>query len=113
MSPRKNRPKGAGRSGRGGDAGSEAPALRYGGFERLEDHQGEEYCVRQVAGASAAGKTYRCPGCDQQIPSGVAHVVAWPQHGGVDDRRHWHKACWNARDRRTSRVQRSRNAPRY
>jgi hypothetical protein len=47
------------------------------------------------------------------IPSGVPHVVTWPEHSGVDDRRHWHKACWNAKDRRTSRVQRSRNAPRF
>ncbi|HZX36898.1 MAG TPA: ATP/GTP-binding protein, partial [Streptomyces sp.] len=23
------------------------------------------------------------------------------------------KACWNAKDRRTTRVQRSRNAPKY
>ena len=29
-----------------------------------------------------AGKRYRCPGCDQEIPSGVPHVVAWPEHGG-------------------------------
>jgi hypothetical protein len=47
------------------------------------------------------------------IPSGVPHVVAWPEHSGVDDRRHWHKACWNAKDRRTSRVQRPRNAPKF
>jgi hypothetical protein len=43
----------------------------------------------------------------------MPHVVAWPDHGGIDDRRHWHKACWNAKDRRTTKVQRSRNAPRY
>ncbi|NGO76432.1 ATP/GTP-binding protein [Streptomyces sp. YC504] len=113
MSPRKNRSRprrGAGGSDRGG---GEDDGTRYGGFEHQDHHRGEEYLVRHVAGASAAGKTYRCPGCDQEIPSGVPHVVAWPQHGGVDDRRHWHKACWNARDRRTSQVQRSRNAPRY
>ena len=40
-------------------------------------------------------------------------VVAWARHRPVDDRRHWHRACWNAKDRRTTRVQRSRNAPRY
>ncbi|MFC5804930.1 ATP/GTP-binding protein [Streptomyces formicae] len=109
MSPRRNRP-------RGGEKPTDRAveeADRYGGAQRTESWQDEEWCVRHVAGASAAGKRYRCPGCDQEIPSGMPHVVAWPEHGGVDDRRHWHKACWNAKDRRTSRVQRSRNAPRY
>ena len=110
MSPRRNRPKGAAPR-RGAD---EEGGGRYGGHQHSESWQGETYSVRHVAGASVAGKTYRCPGCDQEIPSGVAHVVAWPEYGGgVEDRRHWHKACWNARDRRTTRVQRSRNAPRF
>jgi hypothetical protein len=110
VSPRRNRP-------RGGEKPTEQPGVpgeRYGGFGRSESWQGEEWLVRHVAGASAAGKRYRCPGCDQEIPSGVPHVVAWPEHGGgIDERRHWHKACWNAKDRRTTRVQRSRNAPKY
>ncbi|WP_030042657.1 hypothetical protein [Streptomyces resistomycificus] len=93
MSPRRNRPKGAGSS--------------------LSLIHISEWNVRHVAGASAQGKAYRCPGCEQLIPDGVPHVVAWPDHAGVDDRRHWHKACWNAKDRRTTRVQRSRNAPRF
>ncbi|MFD9794065.1 ATP/GTP-binding protein [Streptomyces sp. NPDC059070] len=108
MSPRRNRPK-------GGDQPTEsagAAGERYG-LQRSETYQDEEWSVRHVSGASAGGKRYRCPGCDQEIPAGVPHVVAWPEYGGVDDRRHWHKACWNAKDRRTSRVQRSRNAPRY
>ncbi|GAA2931951.1 ATP/GTP-binding protein [Streptomyces enissocaesilis] len=109
MSPRRNRPKGGEnptepRSGTAGD--------RFG-LQSTEWWQGEEWSVRRVAGANAAGKRYRCPGCDQEIPSGVPHLVAWSEYGGVDDRRHWHKACWNAKDRRTSKVQRSRNAPRY
>ncbi|UYQ64431.1 ATP/GTP-binding protein [Streptomyces peucetius] len=109
MSPRRNRPRGGENpSQRTGDV-----AGRYGGFGRSETWQDEEWSVRHVAGANAAGKRYRCPGCDQAIPSGMPHVVAWPEHGGIDDRRHWHKACWNAKDRRTSKVQRSRNAPRY
>ncbi|MFF0448547.1 ATP/GTP-binding protein [Streptomyces sp. NPDC004609] len=109
MSPRRNRPKGGDKS----SAQPGEPGDRYGGFGRTESWQGEEWSVRHVAGASAAGKRYRCPGCDQEIPSAVPHVVAWPAQGGVDDRRHWHKACWNAKDRRTTRVQRSRNAPKY
>lgn len=109
MSPRRNRPRGGEPpTDHAGEASD-----RYGGFQRTESWQGEEWAAWNVAGASAAGKRYRCPGCDQEIPSGVPHVVAWPEYGGVDDRRHWHKACWNAKDRRTSRVQRSRNAPKF
>ncbi len=64
--------------------------------------------MREVP-AGAAGKTYRCPGCDQVLPSEVAHVVAWPaehlfgEPGAVGDRRHWHRSCWAARDRRRPR----------
>ncbi|MDJ0462281.1 ATP/GTP-binding protein [Streptomyces sp. H27-C3] len=110
MSPRRNRP-------RGGDEkppefDSAATGDRFG-LQSTESWQGEQWSLRHVAGGGAAGKRYRCPGCDQEIPSGVAHLVAWSEYGGVDDRRHWHKACWNAKDRRTSRVQRSRNAPKH
>jgi hypothetical protein len=58
--------------------------------------------VRSVPGA-AATKTYRCPGCSQPVPPGMAHVVAWPQTPGllsgsaVEERRHWHTACWSRR----------------
>ncbi|GHD09312.1 ATP/GTP-binding protein [Streptomyces violarus] len=110
MSPRRNRPKDAGSFGR--SAEDDSPG-RYGGWQSSENWQGENWSVRHVAGASAQGKSYRCPGCDQLIPDGVPHVVAWSEHAGVDDRRHWHKACWNARDRRTPGVQRSRNSPRF
>ena len=57
---------------------------------------GHEYEVKPVAAARAT-KTYRCPGCDQEIRPGTAHVVAWPAYAGesaVDDRRHWHTPCW-------------------
>ncbi|MFC0599461.1 ATP/GTP-binding protein [Streptomyces palmae] len=107
MSPRRNRP-------RGSDASADRDtglADRYG-LGHTEDWQGEEWVVRQISGGAAV-KHYRCPGCDQEIPPGLPHVVAWRQHGGEDDRRHWHRACWNARDRRSARLPRSRNAPRY
>jgi hypothetical protein len=43
----------------------------------------------------------------------MGHVVAWPEFGhGVDDRRHWHTACWNARERRAANLQRGRG-PKY
>ena len=77
------------------------------------DFAGVGYVVRPVTGAATV-KTYRCPGCDQEIRPGVPHVVVWP-HGETDagSRRHWHTACWDARDRRGSRILRARNAPRY
>ncbi len=51
-----------------------------------------------MAGASAAGKHLSLPrAATRRSALGVAHVVAWPEYGGVDDRRHWHKACWNAK----------------
>ena len=47
------------------------------GVERVQQYQDGEWMVRSVFGG-AAGKTYRCPGCLQEIRPGVAHVVAWP-----------------------------------
>jgi hypothetical protein len=106
VSPRRNRPRGHQKYPQTDDA-----APRHG-VEHTESWRGEEWVVRGMA-AGAAAKRYRCPGCDQEIPGGVPHVVAWARMGDVDDRRHWHKSCWSARDRRGARLQRSRNAPRY
>lgn len=90
-----------------------APEVRAAGGERRELWAGEDYAVRTVAGA-AAGKAYRCPGCDQQIPPGRPHVVIWPVlDAAAEDRRHWHSGCWAARERRAPGVQRGRGAPRY
>ncbi|WP_236976827.1 MULTISPECIES: hypothetical protein [Mycobacterium] len=62
---------------------------------------GYEYQVRPVAAARAV-KTYRCPGCDHEIRSGTAHVVAWRADSAeaVQDRRHWHTPCWANRGNR-------------
>ena len=84
-----------------------------GGSERREQFGGETYAVRTVTG-SASTKAYRCPGCDQEVRPGVAHVVVWPAENlEAADRRHWHTPCWTARGRRAPGVQRSRSAPRY
>ncbi|PZS18599.1 MAG: ATP/GTP-binding protein [Pseudonocardiales bacterium] len=81
--------------------------------ERREDWRGEEYVIRGVT-ALGASKAYRCPGCDQEVRRGMAHLVVWPASGSPEsDRRHWHSTCWAARDRRSPGVQRSRSAPRY
>lgn len=111
--PRRNLPN---RHGAVRKAGRTAPD-EGGGLRRGEQSQswrGEEYRVRPVTGASSAARPYRCPGCDQLLAAGVAHLVAWPADDlDAADRRHWHTACWQARDRRAPGVQRSRNAPRY
>ncbi|OBG46318.1 hypothetical protein A5669_06675 [Mycolicibacterium fortuitum] len=60
-----------------------------------------DYEVRTVA-ASRAVKVYRCPGCDHEIRVATAHVVVLPiDVGDVDDRRHWHTACWANRANRS------------
>lgn len=115
--PRSNRPRRDGRPvGRGGPGSGrgqggpgradddEDGGLRAVGGGRIELHRGERYVVRPVSGA-AATKAYRCPGCDQEIPAGRPHVVAWPLDGAggdeaASDRRHWHTPCWNARHTR-------------
>jgi len=88
-------------------SGDEDAASRIPAGERVEDG----YVVRSVAG-TASDRTYRCPGCDQELQAGVPHVVAWPE-GRPEDRRHWHATCWSARGRRGVKVHRSKNAPRY
>jgi hypothetical protein len=115
MSPRKARrlPAGMPRKPRGGvprghaghaggDEGADGPALRLGP-ERAESAPDGDWVVRLVPG-SASTKTYRCPGCDQEIPPGTAHLVAWPADtSGPQDRRHWHNPCWQRRLQRHTR----------
>jgi len=46
-----------------------------------------------------AVKAYVCPGCNQEIPPRTGHVVVVPLDA-TDLRRHWHRACWEFRNRR-------------
>jgi hypothetical protein len=39
------------------------------------------------------GKTYRCPGCQQEIRPGTPHFVV-VERDDVEGRRHWHSSCW-------------------
>ena len=75
--------------------------LRPAAAVRRETGADGDWVVRTVPG-SAGAKDYRCPGCDQLIPAGVAHLVTWPagDDGAVADRRHWHTGCWAHRLRR-------------
>lgn len=56
--------------------------------------QAPGYVVRQ----SVKGP-YRCPGCQQVIASGTAHVVVL-EDGDPETRRHWHTPCWGRELRR-------------
>ena len=66
---------------------------------RREHKASGVFLVRDVPGERAT-KTYRCPGCDNVISPGSAHIVAWPEEpdlfssSGLELRRHWHKHCW-------------------
>lgn len=70
--------------------------------ERREHKADGSWVVRDISGA-AATKAYRCPGCSQPIHPGTPHVVAWPVEKmllsaeAIDERRHWHRACWARR----------------
>ncbi|WP_425956432.1 hypothetical protein [Xylanimonas sp. McL0601] len=72
-----------------------------GGLRHLSADDGE-WTVRTVDGGD---KSYRCPGCQQEIPAGTSHVVAWARDAiggeaaGLDARRHWHRSCWERRSR--------------
>jgi hypothetical protein len=85
-----------------GEAAAENAALRLGP-ERIEAGPDGEWVVRAMPG-EATVKTYRCPGCDQEIQPGTAHLVVWPAYTpGLAERRHWHRPCWDRRLRRHAR----------
>jgi hypothetical protein len=79
------------------------------GLTRVQSCPDGRWYVRNIT-VPAAVKAYRCPGCDQEIGPGIAHLVAWPadERGAVGDRRHWHTGCWRARDRRAPTAVRAR-----
>jgi len=104
VSPRRNRPRRRKKNDRTRDDES-ALINRITGGERYESGPDGEWAVRRISG-SAAVKTYRCPGCAQQIPPGMPHVVAWAAFGDGEDRRHWHSSCWERRTHRTVRYSR-------
>ena len=74
------------------------------GLRTVEEHPDGDWVVQRVTG-SAATKPYRCPGCDQEIRPATPHVVAFPADhpAGLEERRHWHTPCWQARNRRGPR----------
>jgi hypothetical protein len=107
VSPRRNKPK----KSNGRNAAKPEERDLAASHETIEEHSEGIYMVRRITGSSST-KPYRCPGCDQLIPMATPHTVAWIEHD-VESRRHWHTACWNKRDSRKPRIERTRNAPRY
>ncbi|WIM69533.1 hypothetical protein [Corynebacterium suedekumii] len=101
--PRRNRPgrKGGRREAKAAPRPLPRDGAAYYGTQVVDGPRwahGEPYLFRHM-GAAAATKFYVCPGCNQNIPPGVAHIVAWPKDSGrgADDRRHWHRPCWDRR----------------
>jgi hypothetical protein len=105
--PRRRPRAGSRSSGRG--PGGPGPGQHR--VDVVEEAADGDWVVRPVTGATT-GKTYRCPGCDQEIRTGTPHVVTWAAYArdsdldpwdtesAADLRRHWHTTCWRARDRR-------------
>ena len=77
------------------------PLRPIGSVASVQSLPDGDWHIRTITGA-AATKTYRCPGCQQEIRPGTAHLVAWraDTHDGDEFRRHWHTPCWNNRSRR-------------
>jgi len=77
---------------------------RIRGGRRTEDDGDGAWTVQAVPGSGT--KTYRCPGCHQEIGPGTPHLVTWQAdallgaQAGLELRRHWHTGCWQHRDRR-------------
>lgn len=111
---RSNRPRrSAAPAPRGGRAnkwtkpqGEEPPLERTRfGVPQLQDAPDGQWHVRRISPVNAS-KTYKCPGCGHQIPSGVEHIVAWRsdhwsgEEASANARRHWHSNCWKSRSYR-------------
>lgn len=62
------------------------------------DDSDEAVEVRRIQPYQAT-KRYVCPGCNQDIPVGVGHLVVVPRLA-PDMRRHWHHGCWSHRSQR-------------
>jgi hypothetical protein len=62
----------------------------------------DEVEVRHVHPYQAL-KTYRCPGCDHEIPPGLGHEAIVPRRD-PGERRHWHTGCWNRHLREQART---------
>ncbi|MDO4898255.1 MAG: ATP/GTP-binding protein [Rothia sp. (in: high G+C Gram-positive bacteria)] len=68
----------------------------------VERTPGGDWMVQYIPAINAL-KTYKCPECERAIPPGTAHLVIWQQDHmfgkgrAIEERRHWHKGCWETR----------------
>ncbi len=71
-------------------------AVIFGGA-RTEVKRNVQYQVRRTLSGRSV---YKCPGCNNSIPAGATSVTVIElnhflgQNVALDDRRHWHNACW-------------------
>lgn len=72
--------------------------IKVSSYRRAETHTDGDWVVQSISGSTSV-KEYRCPGCDMEIKPATPHIVAWPQED-VEQRRHWHTACWKKRSHR-------------
>ncbi len=77
------------------------PAWARRDATRTEEHGGTTVEVRPVQPYQAT-KPYACPGCHGTVAAGTGHLVVVPV-AAPQDRRHWHRSCWEQRDRRGPR----------
>ncbi len=80
----------------------EGPRWTFRGDPRALESVAEGWHLRVVQPYRAL-KTYRCPGCDQEIFPRTTHLVVWPE-GSPEQRRHWHRACWARRFAQLTRA---------
>ena len=78
------------------------------GVDRTVSGPDGEWVVRELRGTTST-KSYTCPGCHQDIPPGLPHLVVWPSRGtlspgdGASARPPWPRASFAARERRGGR----------
>ncbi len=89
--------------GRGSRRGVRTPPPSWvlDGATTADELDGEPVEVRRLQPYQAT-KAYRCPGCHATIPARTGHLVVVPV-GQPDERRHWHRSCWDRRRRRRPR----------
>lgn len=70
---------------------------------RVVDKYDGQWNARPVTG-TASTKPYTCPGCHRTIAMATPHIVAWPVEkallsaDALEERRHWHTACWERKN---------------
>jgi hypothetical protein len=80
------------------------PGAERNGLRELQElidlaGDGDEPARVQRVQPAQATKRYICPGCQQEVPTGTAHLAVVPM-AAPDLRRHWHTSCWLMRERR-------------